>query len=136
MRRLIVLGVMVFVGVAAWQIGNKLSSDAISMALGLVFGVLSGVPAALLVLATSGRRRSDAVDVWDDAYQAGIRDVTALALGALPPGHTHTPEWIDDGTFSAEWMEHAMAQRAKTVDGALATRYSVARPFGLLEVDR
>ena len=42
-------------GIAAtfvmWWIGERLSPDAIAMAIGLLLGVLSGVPAAALVLA-------------------------------------------------------------------------------------
>ena len=58
MKRVLILIILVFVGSAGWRIGNALSSDAISMAVGIFFGVLAGVPAALLVLA-SDRRRPD-----------------------------------------------------------------------------
>lgn len=46
---------LVFVGALAWMIFSRLSSDAVSMALGVMFGVLGGVPTAILVIA-SGRR--------------------------------------------------------------------------------
>lgn len=58
MKRILILIILVFVGSAGWRIGNTLSSDAISMAVGIFFGVLAGIPAALLVLA-SERRRPD-----------------------------------------------------------------------------
>jgi len=41
---------LIGVGVGAWQIGEKLSSDAVSMAVGVLFGILAGIPTALLVL--------------------------------------------------------------------------------------
>ncbi|HXF61524.1 MAG TPA: hypothetical protein VNK95_07900, partial [Caldilineaceae bacterium] len=44
------------VGTAGWRIGATLSSDALSMAVGVLFGVMAGVPAALLVLAGSRQR--------------------------------------------------------------------------------
>ncbi len=58
MKRVLILIILVFVGSAGWRLGNTLSSDAISMAVGIFFGVLAGIPAALLVLA-SDRRRPD-----------------------------------------------------------------------------
>ena len=52
MKKVLLLIVLVFVGTAGWRIGNSLSSDAISMAVGIFFGVLAGIPTALLVLAS------------------------------------------------------------------------------------
>jgi hypothetical protein len=123
MRRLVGLAALVFVGFLAWQVGNRLSTDAVGMAVGLVFGVLAGVPAALLVLATDRRRRDD--DDYDAAYQAGIRDVAALAYTELP-GHDK---------MCAEWAEAYMAQRnapAVIVVERPAAQYTHAHPFGLL----
>lgn len=56
MRQFLVISGLVAGGVAAWRIGETLSSDAISMGLGILFGMLAGVPAALLVMAASRRR--------------------------------------------------------------------------------
>lgn len=55
MKRWLGLAGLVFVGVAGWRIGGALSSDALSMAVGILFGVLAGVPTALLVLASDRR---------------------------------------------------------------------------------
>lgn len=52
MKTLLGLAALVFVGFLTWQIGSRLSTDAVGMGVGLIFGVLSGIPAALLVLAT------------------------------------------------------------------------------------
>lgn len=56
MRQLTTLLLLVIGGFLTWRIGESLSSDAISMGLGILFGMLAGVPAALLVLAASRRR--------------------------------------------------------------------------------
>lgn len=56
MKKFIGLVFLIFIGAAGWRIGNNLSSDAISMALGVFFGVLAGIPAALLVLASDRQR--------------------------------------------------------------------------------
>jgi hypothetical protein len=57
MKRTFVCMLMIFVAIAAWRIGSALSSDAISMAVGVLFGVLAGIPTALLVLASDRRRQ-------------------------------------------------------------------------------
>ncbi len=62
MKKYIFLAVLVFVGVVAWRIGERLSSDAISMGLGVLFGVLAGVPTAILVMAGSRRREQAEYD--------------------------------------------------------------------------
>jgi hypothetical protein len=65
MKRIVVVGVLVFLGVATWHIAESLSSDAIGMALGVIFGVLAGLPAALVTFA-AGRRRAQ----YDDGFDA------------------------------------------------------------------
>ncbi|MCB9161622.1 MAG: hypothetical protein H6644_17570 [Caldilineaceae bacterium] len=45
------IGILVIVGVLAWQIGSKLSADAIGMGVGVLFGVMAGIPTALLLMA-------------------------------------------------------------------------------------
>lgn len=56
MRRWIGLALLIFVGTAGWRTGEVLSPDALSMATGVLFGVMAGVPTALLVMAGSRRR--------------------------------------------------------------------------------
>ena len=70
----VVVSIVVF-GVFAWVVGSRLSADAVGMAVGMVFGVLAGVPTALLVLA-GGRGNADAVE-QDEDPRAQMR---------LPPG--------------------------------------------------
>lgn len=56
MKQTTLLCLLVFVGVAGWKIGDKLSADALGMAVGVLFGMLAGIPAALLVLASNRLR--------------------------------------------------------------------------------
>jgi hypothetical protein len=56
MKRWLGLALLVFVATAGWRIGDALSPDALSMAVGVLFGVMAGVPTALLVMA-GGRQR-------------------------------------------------------------------------------
>jgi hypothetical protein len=59
MKQLAVVTVLIFGGILAWLFGSRLSADALGMAVGLLFGVLAGIPTALLVLASNRRRRPD-----------------------------------------------------------------------------
>lgn len=54
--RIVAIVAIVVVAALAWSIVNRLSADAIGMALGLGFGVLAGIPAAVLVFVASRRR--------------------------------------------------------------------------------
>src|SRR3712207_5245519 len=57
MKQYVGLAALIFVGIAAWRIAGQLSADALGMGVGVLFGVMAGVPTALLVMA-SGRRRA------------------------------------------------------------------------------
>lgn len=65
---------------------TRLSSDALGMAVGVVFGVLAGVPSALLVLASS-RRQEDDDDLKEWGNVDGFREWQRQQQGerALPP---------------------------------------------------
>lgn len=79
MRRSLVIAVPlgVFFTAAAWRISELLSPDAIGMALGMLFGVLAGVPTAALVLVAS-RSAADrpAPDYVFDVSPTYAEDVT------------------------------------------------------------
>lgn len=49
--------ILIFVGVSGWFVGSRLSADAIGMAVGIFFGIMAGVPVAIMVLAS--RRQAD-----------------------------------------------------------------------------
>lgn len=61
------LGVgLVLLAFLTWRMVTSLSSDALALGVGVVFGVLAGVPTALLVLASSRRQGRDDDDDDDD----------------------------------------------------------------------
>jgi hypothetical protein len=82
MRRYFGVAGLVLIGVVGWRIGDSLSSDAISMAMGVLFGVLAGVPTALLILAAERRR--------DEQRESR----PAAALGAAYPHYNQQPPVI------------------------------------------
>lgn len=57
MKQLAMVAGGALVGFLAWFMASRLSSDALGMAVGIVFGMLAGVPTLLLVLASQRHRR-------------------------------------------------------------------------------
>ncbi len=80
MKRLLIIGLLFFLALGAWRLASTLSSDALGMAVGMFFGVLAGIPTALLVLATGRRRTGD-----DEEGLAAGRARQAPAYPFQPP---------------------------------------------------
>lgn len=74
-------------------IGDKLSTDALGMAVGLVFGVIATIPAALLVLAASRREPAPLPPLPPPRYilmqPSTALDVSRETLPARPKGEQH-----------------------------------------------
>ena len=81
MRAMAVLATLAILGAVAWLIGSRLSADALGMAVGMSFGVLAGVPTALLVMAAGRRRR--------DNFEEDEEEVRVRRLG---PGYAGYPQ--------------------------------------------
>ncbi len=79
MRNVMILIVVVLIGAVGWRIGGRLSPDAMGLATGVVFGVLAGLPTALLVLA-SNRNRGDG----DESARSGRRHNMTRHYGGYP----------------------------------------------------
>jgi len=56
MNRLFGIAIAVFVGWVSIRLMNVLSADAMAMAVGVLMGILAGIPTALLVLASANKR--------------------------------------------------------------------------------
>ena len=56
MKITIGLALLIFAGFAGWRIGGDISSDAVSMGVGVLFGIVAGIPTALLVMANNRKR--------------------------------------------------------------------------------
>lgn len=81
MKRLAVIVLLIFVGFAGWRAGGVLSTDAMSMAVGVVFGVLASIPAALLILAAT---RRSAPSEPPAEQRAGLRQPQMGGAGQMP----------------------------------------------------
>ena len=62
MHRIIMIGVCALVVAFLWRMVGLLSTDAIAMALGVLFGVLAGLPVSLLFLVGQRRTRETSGD--------------------------------------------------------------------------
>ena len=77
---------LVMAGVFAFVVGSRLSADAVGMAIGVLFGVLAGIPTALLVLASGRRRRAEEdEEELDDGYAGRYGRRGPHPYGAFPP---------------------------------------------------
>lgn len=92
MKQFAILFGLCILGATTWRLGTSLSSDALAMAVGVVFGVLAGVPMALLALASQRRQeRRERDDEDDDARQTvnvyiTNNDNRQLTINAPAPG--------------------------------------------------
>lgn len=59
MKLLFAIGALGLLAFAGWQLGGMLSSDALSLALGVMFGLMAGIPAALIAMSADKRVRHD-----------------------------------------------------------------------------
>lgn len=53
MAKFLGIGFLVLVSVAGWQIGGMLNPQSLGMVLGIIFGMMAGIPAALIALTAS-----------------------------------------------------------------------------------
>lgn len=71
MKRLLILAALIFVGALGWRVGSSMSTDAMGIAVGVVFGVLASIPAALLMLVAG--RRNERRQEWGGGEGDGQR---------------------------------------------------------------
>ena len=55
MKKFLLLCLLAFACFLSWRITEQVHSDAIAMAVGVLFGMLAGIPVSLLVLASQRR---------------------------------------------------------------------------------
>jgi len=107
MKRMMVSAALIFSGVALWRLGSLLSADAIGLAVGVLLGMLAGIPVSLLVLVSSRRREEREAARWQEAdrMRAGTAPypppiivlagppATPPPTPANPPSNYAAPGW-------------------------------------------
>lgn len=73
---------------AGWRVGGSLSSDALGMAVGMLFGVMAGIPTALLMLA-SQRREEEQRRNWREEPRPQIEQKPAAPAPVINITHNH-----------------------------------------------
>ena len=88
----ILLGLLIFCALC-FNVAALLSPDAVGIAVGMLFGVLSGIPTALIMMAGDRRRADDEDDYLGAAYPHPPPVVTVHPPrhDALPPSHVDHP---------------------------------------------
>jgi len=137
MKRIAIIALLIFVGFAGWHAGGLLSTDAIGMAVGIVFGVLASLPAALLLLAASRRNAQPESPVNNRPHQqtsqgqmSGQMPIVVMAPPAYPgygqQANSQYPQWQYpqlNGQPPAQWgypSQPARPERAFTIIGEQA----------------
>jgi len=59
MKDIFAIGFLALVCIVGWKLGEHMSTDALTMCLGVIFGLMAGIPAALMVAQRGGRVRHD-----------------------------------------------------------------------------
>lgn len=123
MRKLLLIGGIILLGIVVWNVGKILSPDAVGMGVGIIFGVLAGVPCTLMIVSTPHRRS----DRYYEGYNDGKRDAEDLILN-------RRPEWAQP----QQSTQHAtvVVANAPTVvnidNRAIHNHYTPARPFAIV----
>lgn len=85
MRRFSGVIVLAAIAVVGWQIGGILSHDALSLMLGVIFGIMAGIPAALVALSSNRTVRHEHVHRADPAEPQGERLLLPAPVPAPRP---------------------------------------------------
>lgn len=106
-------GVLVFVAVVGWRMGGVLSPDALGMAVGLLFGVMAGIPTALILLA--GQRR--------EGELRGGRPYAAKCVSVVEPRgqiaevhHHYHVNVVGDGEISTQEAQISIARHVRAIN--------------------
>ncbi len=120
MIRVYALILLVGLGMLIVFVASRLSSDAIGVILGVIFGFMAGLPSALLVY-TDNRRREMYGRDYQEGYEAGKRN----ALAAQQKSEiTRKPVYMfpEDG-----WLADSLDMQAQVQLGVAPRQITVRR---------
>jgi hypothetical protein len=83
MKKAVVVGLIAFVGTLAVVIGQRMSTDAMAVVVGIVCGVAASVPTSLLIIFVTGRRWREMRD-----GESGQQRPPYPPVVVVNPGHT------------------------------------------------
>lgn len=112
MLKLSIVALLVGLGMLIWLVASRLSSDAIGLALGVIFGVLALLPASMV--AAVGRRREPEVIYRD-------RIIYQVATMEPEPPQRPTAQLADD------WLADCLNAQAQVQLGGISNNWRVER---------
>ena len=104
MKKIVVLLLLAFVGAAGWSVGNQLSSDALGMSVGILLGVLAGLPVALLVIAAG--RRSERYEPDPDPRYYPQQQPQAPVIMLMGNGQQVQPGQWQQGQYPGQQQQY------------------------------
>ncbi len=85
MKRLVPVACLAFVITLAVVIGQRMSTDAMAVVIGVIFGVAASIPTSLLIIAASRRPAADRTMAERTGFERYVPPVIVLSPGAQPP---------------------------------------------------
>lgn len=84
MKQFIGIGFLIFITVTGWKLGEHMSSDAVGMALGVIFGLIAGIPAALIALVANNQQVTNHYYITEAEQPAAVAPVALLPQTQKP----------------------------------------------------
>ena len=102
MRKMIVIAILGFAITLAAVIGTRMSTEAMAVAIGVVFGVAAGIPTSLLIAAAIGRQGAEPITTSVQTEPYGDRRREWPPVIVVNPGGQH-PSSTNYGGYAAPW---------------------------------
>ncbi|MCS7220101.1 MAG: hypothetical protein RML36_03300 [Anaerolineae bacterium] len=102
MKRLIPVACLAFVVTLAVTIGQRMSTDAMAVVIGVIFGVAASIPTSLLIIAASRRSAVDRTMADRTNYERYMPPVIVLNPGTQQPNWPFSPSNVPPLTPPAE----------------------------------
>ncbi len=96
MKKLLGISLVVFVGTLAVVIGQRMSTDAMAVVIGVIFGVAASIPTSLLIIAATRRTANERPATRSSPPDRYVPPVIVVSPGGQestwrPPGGTTPP---------------------------------------------
>ena len=97
MKKIAIVAVIAFAVTLAVVIGNRMSTEAMAVVVGVACGVIASIPASLLILAVSGRQNGRQEE-WKQARREQVPPVIVIQGGqpqqlSAPRLEGSSPQW-------------------------------------------
>lgn len=125
-KQVLIAAALLFVMVLAVIIGQRMSTDAMAVVIGVIFGVAASIPTSLLIVAVTRRAAQDRAMQGEQRYQQGQRAQPPVIV--INPGGANASPWFSPfqqpalpPTMHGEPTRrfHVVGDEGMTVEGAI-----------------